>query len=167
MGADLRILDLTTGQSGMLPITLSSDFEQRREFWVESPEDYLDSYSLSNNGEKLALAFHGDVFVVPVNRGRTAHLTRNSSARYRSLLFQPESDQVLALADESGEYEVWSLPSNGLEAGTQVTKNGKIFRFQPVASPDGKWVAFTDKNHHLWITDLKTGKQERIGVSDC
>lgn len=166
LGADLRILDLTTDQSGILPITLSSDFEQRREFWVESPEDYLDSYSLSNDGEKLALAFHGDVFVVPVNRGRTVHLTLNSSARYRSLLFQSESDKVLALADESGEYEVWSLPSDGLAVGAQVTKNGKIFRFQPVASPDGKWLAFTDKNHHLWITDLESGKQERIGISD-
>ena len=58
------------------------------------------------------------------------------------------------------------MPSNGLQAGSQVTRTGKVFRFQPVASPDGKWLAFTDKNHHLWIIETATGKQQRIGVSD-
>ena len=62
----------------MLPITLSSDFEQRREFWVESPEDYLDSYSLSNNGEKLALAFLAGS--VPIYWGpATDHIFANES----------------------------------------------------------------------------------------
>ena len=166
LGADLRVLDVNTNKSEVIPISLTSDFEQRREYWVESPADYLDSYSLSDDGEKLALALHGNVFVAPVDRGRTTHLTRNSSARFRSVVFQPASDNVLALTDVSGEYEVWSLESNGLQSGKQVTKSGKIFRFQPVVSPDGRWLAFTDKNHHLWVTEVATGKQERIGVSD-
>ena len=166
LGADLYVLDLSTDKSSVIPITLSSDFEQRRELWVESPEDYLDSYSLSDDGKNLALALHGNLFVVPVGRGRTVHLTHSSSARYRSVLFQPGADKVLALTDETGEYEVWSMPSNGLQAGSQVTRTGKVFRFQPVASPDGKWLAFTDKNHHLWIIETATGKQQRIGVSD-
>lgn len=166
LGADLRMLNVNTNKSEVIPISLTSDFDQRREYWVESPTDYLDSYSLSDDGKKLALVLHGNVFVVPVDRGRTTHLTRNSSARFRSVVFRPESDKVLALADVSGEYEVWSLESNGLQSAKQVTKSGKIFRFQPIASPDGKWLAFTDKNHHLWITEVSSGKQERIGVSD-
>jgi tricorn protease len=35
-GADLWLLDLATGRSAVVPITLASDFDQTREKWVSN-----------------------------------------------------------------------------------------------------------------------------------
>ncbi len=165
-GADVRIFDIATGKNELVPITLSSDFEQRRKVWADNPMDFLSSYSLSNDGKKLFVSVDGNVFSVPVKRGRTVHLTPDTSARYRSLVSLPNQQSVLALSDQSGEYELWSLPIDGLSDRKQLTDNGRIFRFRPTVSPDGKWLAYTDKNHHLWVVETANGRQHRIGVSD-
>ena len=166
LGADLMLVDLADPKPSVVSIKLVSDFEHTREKWIEEPMDYLDSYSLSTDGKRLAVAARGHVFVLPTGSGRAVQVTRKQGVRYRSVSFMPDSNEILALSDESGEMEFWQFNARGNTAPEQLTDNGNIFRYAPNPSPDGKWFAFTDKNFHLWIHDVEAGKTRRIDTSD-
>lgn len=163
-GPDLHLLDLSSGASRRLDINLASDFDQRREKWIEEPMDYLTAAHLSPKGDRVALTARGQVFVVPVGEGRRVEASRHDGVRYRNARFKSE-DQLLALSDESGEVEWWELDSRGIEKRRQVTRGGTVLRFDGVPSPDGRWLAFSEKNNELWIAEVANGESTRIVVS--
>ncbi len=109
LGADLRLLDLASGADAALEIRLSSDFDQARETWVKKPTDYLTSVALSPKGDRVALTARGQVFVAPAKRGRLVEVTRTAGVRYRRATFLPDGKGLVALSDESGEVELWTL----------------------------------------------------------
>lgn len=165
LGADLQLLDLASGNDAALAVTLSSDFDQERETWVKKPVEYLSAMSLSPKGDRVALTARGQVFVAPVKQGRLVELTRKAGVRYRRATFLPDGKGVVALSDESGEVELWTLPANGVGRAEQLTKDGAILRWSAEPSPDGKWIAHTDKDHELWIWNVDKKTDRRIVVS--
>ena len=54
-----------------IPIRLASDLDQLRERWVANPVDYVTAAHVSPNGDRVALTARGEVFVVPLEDGRT------------------------------------------------------------------------------------------------
>jgi len=114
LGADLRLLDLRTGRATAVDVRLSSDFDQTREQWVEDPMDFLTWAEISPDGDRVALTARGEVFVAPVDPGRLIRATRADGVRYRQARFLPDGDGLLALSDESGEVEFWTLPDDGI-----------------------------------------------------
>ncbi|HKV12208.1 MAG TPA: S41 family peptidase, partial [Thermoanaerobaculia bacterium] len=165
LGADLRIFDITAGQDAPLSVRLVSDFDQLREQWVKKPLDFLTSFSLSPKGDRIALTARGQVFVVPVKTGRLVEATRKPGVRYREARFLPDGRSVVALSDETGEVEIWKLPANGVGKPEQLTKDGKVLRWDAIPSPDGRWIAHDDKDLQLWLLDTKSGKQTRIATA--
>ena len=85
-----------------------------RETWVQTPMEYLTAFDLSPNGDRVALTARGQVFVAPVKQGRLVEVTRKAGVRYREARFLPDGKSLLALSDESGEVEFWTLPANGV-----------------------------------------------------
>ncbi|HEY8087499.1 MAG TPA: hypothetical protein VIF09_06635, partial [Polyangiaceae bacterium] len=164
LGADLHLYDVASDADAPLDITLSSDLDQERETWVKKPMDYLSAVALSPKGDRVALTARGQVFVAPVKQGRLVELTRDPGVRYRRATFLPDGKSVVALSDQSGEVELWTLPSNGVGKAAQLTSGGTILRWQAVPSPDGKWIAHTDKEHRLWIWSVDR-KSDRLVVT--
>jgi tricorn protease len=155
-GADLRLLDLRDGQDRLLDIRLASDFDQQRERWVKKPLDFLTTVHLSPKGDRLAFTARGQVFVAPVEQGRFVEVPRRTGVRYRNARFMPDGKSLLSQTDESGEIEFCLLPANGVGRVEPVTTNGTVFRFEGVPSPDGKHIAWADKNGKFWIHDLES-----------
>jgi tricorn protease len=160
LGADLWVYDIAKNSDTKLTITLDSDFDQTRENWVKKPTDFLSAAHISADGERVVLTARGQVFVAPKGQGRFVEVTRKDGVRYREARFMPDGKSLLALSDQSGEVEFWSLPPNGVGTPTQLTSDGAVLRFEGVPSPDGKWVVHHDKNQKLWLLDLekKTSK---------
>jgi tricorn protease len=168
-GADLWSLDLRAGassgsppQPSRLDITLPSDFEQMRENWVERPIEYLTSAHVSPNGDRVALVARGNVFVAPVGAGRFVHVARQPGVRYRAAHFAADGKRLIALSDATGEVELWSLPADGMGEPEQLTRNAGILRWEGIPSPDGRWVAHSDKNQELWLYDTRAKEDQRI-----
>jgi tricorn protease len=164
-GADLHLLELTSGEDRKLPVTITSDVEQTREKWVAKPMEYLTTAHLSPDGERVVLTARGQIFVAPVGQGRLAQVTRSPKSRSRQAMFDPDGKSVLALSDTSGETEWWRFPANGVGAPAQITRDAEVLRLSGAVSPDGKWIASGDKNQELWLYDLESGKGARIAVS--
>ncbi len=165
LAADIHLYDIATGKQEKVEISLASDFDQTREKWVEKPMDYLTSVHLSPEGDRVVLTARGQAFVAPVEQGRLVEATRKSGVRYRHARFMPDGKSVVLISDETGELEFWTVPADGLREGKALTSDGRVFRFEPVPSPDGRWLAFTDKDLRLWILDVEAGKSVLVATS--
>ncbi|MFZ4575999.1 MAG: S41 family peptidase, partial [Phycisphaerales bacterium] len=161
LGADLHLFDIATGTETPLSITLDSDFDQTRENWVKNPLEFLTASHISPDGQSVVMTARGQVFVAPRGQGRLAELTRSGGVRYRDARFMPDGKSVLALSDESGEVELWTLPLKGDEK-TQLTSDGKVLRWEGIPSPDGAWIAHHDKNQELWLLNTGTKEQKKL-----
>lgn len=161
LGADIHLLDLTSGEEKPLAITLDSDFDQTRENWVEKPFDYLSAAHPSPDGKHVVMTVRGQIFVAPRDQGRLVELTRSGGVRYRDAKFMPDGKGILALSDESGEVELWTLSLKG-DARTQLTKDASVLRWEGVPSPDGRYIAHHDKNQELRLLDTKDNSERTL-----
>ena len=162
---DLWVLDLASGHEEVIPITLSSDFDQLREHWVKKPLEYLTAAHIAPDGSSAVFTARGEVFTMPAKTGRTVKVAGNSAIRYREARFMPDGKSILALSTDSGEAEFWKYPVNGVGKPEQWTSDAKVLRLDGVVSPDGHWLAHFDKQQQLWIFDIKTKQQKRIAQS--
>jgi len=162
LGADIRLHDIATGADDVVPIRLASDFDQLREKWVDDPMEYLTTANIHPEGESVVLTARGRVFVAPAKQGRLVRASRKPGVRYRDVVFMPDGKSLLGLSDETGEFEFVELPADGVGAGRALTDDGAILRYQGNPSPDGKWVAYDDKNSDLWVLNVANGEQRKI-----
>jgi tricorn protease len=165
LGADLWLYTIATGDDHLVPITLASDLDQTREHWVTHPMEYLTSAHVSPAGDRVVLTARGQVFVAPVGPGRLVEASRKPGARYRSARFAPDGRSVYALSDQTGETEWWRIPAAGVGEPEQLTSGATVLRFDGVLSPDGKVLAYGDKNQDLWLYDLARKAATRIATS--
>ena len=164
--ADLWLLDLSTGHEETIPITLLSDFDQMREHWVKKITDYITDVDLAPDGSSAVFTTRGEIYVLPAKTGRIVRVAGgDSSIRYRSATFLPDGKSIVALSSRTGETEFWKFAANGETPPEQWTSDAKVLRNDGVPSPDGRWLAFTDKDQQLWIYDIKNKQDKRIAQS--
>ncbi len=166
LGADLHVYDIAADKDALLNITIASDFDQTRERWIKEPMDYLTHVALSPDGSKVALTARGQVFVAPVKQGRFVEVTRKQGVRYRNAMFAADSKSLYALSDETGETEWWRLPANGMGKPEQITSDSKVLRTNGVVSPDGKWIAYSNKSEELWLFNITDHASTKIATSE-
>jgi tricorn protease len=164
--ADLRVYDIAANTDAALSVTLPSDFDQMRERWVTRPLDYLTSAHVSPNGDRVVLVSRGRVFVAPAGDGRWVRVDRQEGVRARSARFMGDGKSLVVLTDQTGEWEFHRFAADGLGPVDPLTTGAKVLRFDGLPSPDGKWLAFADKDYQLWLFDIEKKALKRIGVSD-
>ncbi len=163
--ADIHVFDIASGKDAGLAVTLSSDFDQMREKWVTKPLDYLTSGHVSPAGDRVVLVSRGHVFVAPVGDGRWVRVSRKDGVRARAARFLGDGKTLMVLSDETGEWEFHRFKADGLGASEQLTTGAKVLRFDGVPSPDGQWIAFSDKDYQLWLFNVGKKALTRIAVS--
>lgn len=166
LGADLRVYDVAKNEDRALEVRLASDLDQTRERWISDPLTWVSAAHVSPNGDRVVLTARGQVFVVPLEDGRLVQVTHDESVRWRSARFMPDGKSVAALSDATGEVEWWTLPANGVGGPRNLSKDAKTLRFDGVPSPDGKFIASTNKEQELWLLEVATGRHERIVKSE-
>jgi tricorn protease len=165
LGADLYLYDIAKNESKRLDITLASDFEGARDRWQKDPMAYLTNFEPSSDGNKVVLTARGQVFVAPVEPGRIVEATRKPGVRYRSAMFAPDGKSLFAISDQTGETEWWKLPANGVGAAEQISSGSKVLNFGGKPSPDGKRIAYYNKDQELWVVDVASKVSTKVDAS--
>ena len=162
--ADLWLLDIASGKYNKIDIRLASDLEHLRETWVENPEKYITSVHPNPTGDKIVVTARGRVFVVPVKIGRTIGFTEHKSAviRYRDAVFSSNGEHIIALSDQSGEFEFVQFATKDMDKVTPITKDAHQLRYQGIPSTDGKWLAYDDVENNMYVLNLSTGESKRV-----
>lgn len=164
-GADLWLLDLKLGHEQIIPVTLTSDFDQLREHWVKKPSDFLTAVHIAPDGTSAVFTARGEVFTLPPRNGRIVKVAANSAIRYREARFLPDGKSILALSTATGETEFWKFPANGEGTPEQWTSDARVLRWDGQVSPDGNWLAHHDKDENLWLFNIKTKQEKKIAQS--
>ena len=174
LGADLYTVDLAQGAAPKkLDISLGGDFDQQRERWIKKPQDFLTDTAFAPNGERVLLAARGHLATQGVQALRRAELPQPADGRCQKGEFSSDSKSVFATCDFSGEQEIWRFAANGTGQPERITTgapNAKdtatvTQRRDLLPSPDGRWLAHTDKEGRLWLTDVKTKATREIARS--
>src|SRR6185369_314413 len=129
--------------------------------WIKNPEEKISYWEISPEGKFMAFISRGRIFVSPVNGSRWVEVTRKSGIRYSAVLFLDEKN-IAYLSDESGEFEIWKAAADGSGTPQQLTKNSKVLITSLYASPDGKYIAYTDKDFKLMLYSLTDGTTKLI-----
>lgn len=170
LGADLYLVDLAQSAAPTkLDISLGGDFDQQRERWIKKPQDFLTDTSFAPNGERVLLAARGHLATQGVQQLRRAELPQPSDGRCKKGEFSSDSKSVFATCDFSGETEIWRFAANGTGQPERITSGATTQRQQLLPSPDGRWLAHTDKEGRVYLTDLKaktTKEIARAGLGD-
>ncbi|MEQ9022390.1 MAG: hypothetical protein RLN82_06465, partial [Pseudomonadales bacterium] len=154
VGADLWKYTIASNTSEKISITLASDLDQLREKWEENPSQYITSANPNMDGSKIVITARGRVFVVPTKTGRTVSFTEKDDVRYRDATFSADGKSVIALSDESGEFEFVKMPTDGMGAETAITSDGNLLRYGGKPSPDDKWIAYDDLESNMYVLNV-------------
>ncbi len=162
---DICIYDIDSGEDRVVPIQLVSDLDQLREKWVKDPSDFITKVSLHPKGEQVVITARGRVFVMPVKSGRRVTHAK-SGVRYRDAVFTADGEAILALSDESSEFEFITLPADGIGKSAVLTRDGEVLRYDGTPSPDGKWLAYRDHRQDLWLLEIGSGLQRKVSTNN-
>ncbi|HOC43458.1 MAG TPA: S41 family peptidase [Thermoanaerobaculales bacterium] len=149
----LHLLDLASGQVRKVAVSLASD---RASVWPErvAVEAGPGSFSLTPDGERLLLEARGELLSIPAGEGEAVNLTRSSQSREKNGAWSPDGTQMALISDRGGDEALWLLDGKG--AWRRLT-SGSPFMTQPVWSPDGRFIVYSDKEMKLNLVEVATG----------
>ncbi len=155
-GGKLYLYGFGSKQLKEVKVTLVNDRASLKPSII-SAERYIQSATLSPDGNRALIAARGELFSVPAEFGYVKNLTRTSGAAERYPAWSPDGASVAYWSDQSGEYELWIMDPSEQTAPKKLTSYGAGFRYNPKWSPDSKKLAFIDKAMKIQIYDLSTG----------
>lgn len=162
-GGGLWHFDPASGQAREIPIRVAGDFPQTVPAW-KNVAGQVDSYDLTADGGTLLFAARGEVFRVSGKNRDVTNLSQTPDAREIGVTLAPDGRSFAYLSDATGEYELYLQPTDG-GAPKQLTRDGGIWRFAPLFSPDGRHIAYADKQQRLRIVDVASGKTTDVDTS--
>jgi tricorn protease len=161
-GTDIHLLDLATGQSSPVKVTIPGDRPSMKPRAVDA-SGFLNSYSISPKGKRVAGGARGDIWSLPAKNGFPRNLTMTSGAAERDPSWSPDGRWIAYFSDESGEYELYVTQSDGKGETRRLTQGSKSFLTNPVWSPDSKKITYGDETGYtLMLHDLDSDKTTRL-----
>ncbi|HEV7373153.1 MAG TPA: S41 family peptidase [Pyrinomonadaceae bacterium] len=161
-GSEIQLLDIATGQTRPIEITLPTDATSPMPREVDASK-FITNSELSPNGNEVLLGARGDVWVLlSGGSGMPKNITRTSGAFERDPALSQDGGHIAYFSDATGEYELYVARSDGAGEAQRLTTLGRGFRYAPQWSPDSGKIAFTDVAGGIFLTTLATREAKRI-----
>jgi tricorn protease len=161
MDGELNILDTATGQSKHITIQVPTDAVAMRPSQV-SAAGQIEGFALSPKGERAVFVARGDVFTVPIEKGPTRNLTDSSNAHDKWARWSPDGAKIAFISDIDGEEELYLISQDGSGKPEELTHGLKAMLYAPEWAPDGKHIAFGDKDGKLYVLNLDDKKLTQV-----
>ncbi len=164
-GGYIYLYDLSTGKTEKLSITIAEDFATGRNKQTDASK-MVGSFAISPDGKRAALGARGDIFTVPAKSGVTRNLTQSSAFHDRNVEWSPNGEWISYISDKTGEDELYIRKQDGSEPAKQLTKGGGSYKFNPVWSPDSKYLLLADRSQDLYLVDITSGSKIAVAHND-
>ncbi|GAH59007.1 unnamed protein product, partial [marine sediment metagenome] len=158
------VLDLPSEEHHKVSVQLTSDYHTVRTEFVKV-SDNIHDYEISPDGKRAVFSARGEVITVPEKEGNTRNLTNSSGSHNKLPAWSPDGKWIAYISDETGEDELYMVSQDGSER-VGLTTDGNCRRFGMKWSPNGKKLAFSDKNLKLYFIDIDKKETVQIDRSD-
>lgn len=161
---DIWLFDIAKGEYHKVDIIIPSDRRDERQRFV-NPVEYLTDFSLSPKGSRVAFCARGEIALIPAKEGRLIYLNNTSGVREKNPRWSLDGRSLLYVSDATGEDEIYVIDILDSKP-VQVTVNTRGWKYQPVWSPDGNRIAYSDYSLTLFIVDRTNGKTIKADSSE-
>lgn len=161
----LHLLNITSGRNRTLDIQPRLDLPALQPHLQTIAADEIRFARLSPNGRGVVFGLHGDVLTVNMdNKTRDIHnVTRTTNVEERDPSWSPDGRSLAYFSDESGEYALHIRDREGRRPARKINLGDPpSFYYNPVWSPEGKKIAFTDVRLNYWFVELNSGKRVHV-----
>ncbi len=167
IGGDLHLYNSQSNVGRKIKIDLPSERILTRTRYP-NPQQYLNGFALAPDGDRVAIEARGEIFSLPVKKeGITLPLSGGSGSREDRMSYDPKGERLLYVTDASGEEAILSLDAWGRGEPKVIVPSGDLGRVNtPSWSPDGKWIAWSDQAHSLWLAPADGGPRVRVDRSE-
>ncbi len=165
---DLYILK-AGGEPRKLDITVLRD-ENERDLVKMNYTGGATAMAVSPDGKEVAVVIRGDVFVTSTEYNTTRRIT-NTPEQERGVSFSKDGRELYYAAERDGCWGVWrtvltekddKLFTYAVKMKEELFSEPGETSFQPVVSPDGKWVAYLRDRTELVVKPAKGGKVKSL-----
>ncbi len=163
-GADLYVLDLSTGRSQKVVIEYFSPRTQTQRKFICAP-DYLEDYAPHPEGHLLAITSRGKAFTFGNWEGPVHQVGEGDGVRYRLLRWLPDGKRLVGISDFGGEerIEIFTAGALGASEALDGIEIGNVTDL--MVSPVSDEILLTNHRSELIFVDLKTKKSRLIDKS--
>ena len=152
------------GEPRKVEITVVRD-ENERDMVKMNYTGGATAMAVSPDGKEIAMVIRGDVFVTSTEYKTTRRIT-NTPEQERGVSFSKDGRELYYAAERGGCWGIWRtvLTEKNDKLFTYATRTREeLFSepgrtsFQPIVSPDGKWVAYLRDRTELVVRATKGG----------
>ena len=152
------------GEPRKVEITVIRD-ENERDMVKMNYTGGATAMAVSPDGKEIAMVIRGDVFVTSTEYKTTRRIT-NTPEQERGVSFSKDGRELYYAAERGGCWGIWRtvLTEKNDKLFTYATRTREeLFSepgrtsFQPIVSPDGKWVAYLRDRTELVVRATKGG----------
>lgn len=168
-GGELYRYNLKDGKVYPIKVQINNDLMSRRDKYVDASKN-INSSSISPDGQRMAFGARGDVWTVPAESGITRNITDSDGVHDRAVAWSPKGDYIAYISDRTGEDEIYIQKQDGKEEAIQLTTPESIsstYKYNPVWSPDAKYILWYDKMNRLNMIEVDSKKVTTIAQSDA
>lgn len=160
-GGFLYTYDLNSGAVSKIEVVIAEDFASGRSELKDATEN-ISSFAIAPDGKRVVFGARGDIYTVPVKSGITRNLTTSCGVNDRNVEWSPDGKYISYISDVSGEDEIYIINQDGTGEPRKITKDGDTYKYNPVWSPDGKKLLWSDKMLRLQYVDIESGKVTQV-----
>jgi tricorn protease len=160
-GGYIYRLNLQSGQAEKVKVSINFDNPNLIPYYKSVKED-VHSFSVSPTGKRALFDARGDIFSVPAENGITMNLTETQGVREIYPAWSPDGKYISYYSDQTGEYELYLLENKKGAKPRQVTSGSRAWKYQPLWSPDSRYLLFSDRTLKLQLAEASTGKITEI-----
>ena len=157
--------DVRKGAAEKVTIQLASDDVWSRSEY-RSGNLSINGYSLSPDGKRVLMVARGDIFSLPAEKGPVVNISRSPGAHEREAEWSPDGSRIAWLSDASGEYQIYTAPSDNMTEATCLTDFKEGYPSGLQWSPDGKKLYFSTLHWDVCELDVDSKALTRILVGE-
>jgi len=161
LGGELVVFDVGSGNATPISINVPTDGLAARPSQM-GVSDNIEGWALSPKGERALFVARGDIFTAPIEHGATRNLTKSSGAHDKHARWSPDGSKIAFVSDMTGEEEVYVINQDGTGGAQQLTSGSTGMLYAPEWSPDGKTLAYSDKEGKLYVLNVETKEKREV-----